>query len=218
MIPLFVWVTSKCHGTCPRCSQGALMRMYPKYEMPSSAVQRVIDCVLLSAYRLDSFQLVGGEPLLWSSLGSAVKSLSAVAPVEFFTNGIEIEVAAAVAEHTRMFRVSAYDWNVSEVAAMERAFPGRVRVVDCRHHLLPPRAPIAGAGVCCGTRRGPLVFDDYVYPCCNAPAVAAHWGIALDKVPRVPLQPEFCEAMEDLDMTSFCRGCIGNLSIRHLLR
>ena len=62
---LFLWPTARCQHACPRCSQGALMRRVPDYQMPLGEIDAVIDAVRNSGYpRFRKVILAGGETLL----------------------------------------------------------------------------------------------------------------------------------------------------------
>ena len=126
-----------------------------------------------------------------------------------------------MALHVDWLRVSLYDWNRQAVQTLKERFGKKVHVIDSRRHWDLPSGPY-GTEVLPADCVGPgyLVFDRYVYPCCNVPATPLGLGTSLEDIPRCRIQPGFIEALLPLRgrLDPFCQACIGNRKVQSWLK
>jgi len=223
MHQLFIWPTARCQHHCPECSQRALMRLAPDYQMSLAEIDALVDAVRQSNYPpFRKVIVAGGETLLWTHLAEGLRRLAEanLGPIELYTNALAIERADSVARHVNWFRVSLYQWNTQAVQKLRARYGPKVRVIDSRKHWVLPTGPYGRDTLpadCVGP--GYSVYNWHVYTCCNSPATPLSLGTKLDEVPRCRLQAGFIEALlpQRQRMEPFCQACIGNRKVQQWL-
>lgn len=218
---LHLWVTAKCGGACPQCSQQSLMRLNPDYDMSIAEVDSVISACRESGYLpFNRVCIEGGDGLLWRHLEGGLGRLhgAGVGPIRLFTNGLARQAAIPCARYVRELVVSRYKWNGDAVMWLRKHYPGKMRVLDMRgRHFVLPRESLGDDVLparCVGL--GYLVYDGYVYACCNMPATGVGAGYALADLPRSRLQAGFIDDAMDsrAHLGSLCARCIGNVRVQ----
>lgn len=217
---LFIWPTGLCQAACAQCSQKVLMEHARTYQMTPEEMSQLIEATRRSGYPpFRRIIVAGGESFLWTHIVQCLHMLreAELGPIEVYTNALAIPQIEAAIELIDTLRISLYDWNRKPVEQLRRRFGPKTRVVDCRRHWRIPRASYGDEMLpadCVGP--GYLLYDGYLYPCCNAPATALVLGTPLDKVPRCRVQPGYIELLTRLRiaMGPFCKGCLGNRKLR----
>jgi len=221
---LYLWPTGLCQASCPQCSQQHLMARARAYQMTPDEIGQLIQAAHRSGYPpFRQIIVAGGESLLWVHLVEGLRMLreARLGPIEVYTNALAVSKIEAALGLIDTLRISLYAWNRRQVEELRRMHGAKCRVVDCRRHWRLPTAPYGEETLpadCVGP--GYLLYDGYLYPCCNSPAVPLGLGVPLEEVPRCRVQPGFGELLARLrqSMGPFCRACVGNRKLRPWLK
>lgn len=190
------------------------------YQMTPCEIDRLIEAVRRSAYSpFRQVIVAGGESFLWAHLVEGLQALreAQLGPIEVYTNALAVSKIEPAIQLIDTLRISLYDWNRQQVEELRRRHEAKTRVVDCRRHWRLPAGPYGEEMLpadCAG--RGYLLYDDYLYPCCNSPATPLGLEVSLEQLPRCRVQPGFIELLTRLrkSMAPFCRACVGNRRLR----
>jgi len=217
---LYLWTNAACTHSCKFCMQQRLMRLNPAYEMSMKDLEMLIDAIKQSKYPQFPFvDITGGEPMLWSNVEDGLRLLyeADIGPIHVFTNATRLETMMRVDKYVSMWRISVYEWNKEEAKRAKATFPGKIWPQPDVTHMPMPDGPF-GVEVLPADCGGPgwLVYDGYIYPCCNLPGVPLWYGYKLEDMPRCPIQPGFIEVLmaKRRRIDEFCRRCVGNVNIQ----
>lgn len=222
---LHLWVTASCSGGCTHCSQLPLRRHEPAYSMSLEEVRRLVEVHRHSGYpKYEDIIITGGEPLQWQHLPEATQVLAEadIGPIRLFTAAVgSLDLALDAAKWITQIRISNYGRNERQVTEIKQRLPGKTQIIGAPYHFSLPTARY-GTEVLpanCNGCQGPMLYNNYVFPCACVASVAAQLTGDPMAAPHCELVPGYLEMtlrhLHKLD--EWCSACVANLHLRRWL-
>ena len=214
----YIWVTSDCNLSCPKCSQQHTMRCHAGYQMQPDEVDMIIESCNRRGIRFDIIELTGGEASMWDHLEYGAERFATICDmVTLATNGNNPERIKALGLKT---------WIVSESQATKEQMLHYAKqrsflTINSHKHKWMPDAPLDNVlpAICCTSispQGEPQWACEYiqgkVYYCPDTFAHMAKTGFNPDLV--CDFEEDFIAKFSHKDyMKEICRYCLGNQKV-----